>query len=506
MSYERINWEDSPSVKTPISAENLRHMEDGIKSAHELAENKIPNSQKGQAGGVPTLDNSGKIPVEQLPERGIKLGETSDTAFRGDYGKVAYDHAVSKGNKFESGLYKITTNEEGHVVSATPVTAGDITRLGIPDANTTYGAGGDELGLVKNGGNVVINADGTMTAPAGGGEGGTVVYAKPFIATYGVTPFADMMNAWREGNDVILQGDVANALSVRQLIHVSPTKLFFGRVLAESQTVEEVIITSDNQWTLISNKYSPYIATYGVTTFNDMRNAWRQGKDVILKGDNESALTIRTLVHITSTKIFFGRVLAESQTVEEVVVTSDNQWSLISNKYVTPETLDEKLDGYISASTLIQYVREDELESYVRGHPTAFIKNLRAREAGTISWFYPESTYLIYCPDGEATLTAWGEDNGNVTLSGKMLTVYIGGSSQTLRVDDEGTVIESMHGNQSAWLAVAADTGLAALSGVQVRRGVIGTGANTFNEIEVSYPAGCNIIVTGSSGNGIFDK
>lgn len=32
--------------------------------------------------------------------------------------------------------------------------------------------GGDDLGLVKNGGNVVINSDGTMTAPEGAGGGG----------------------------------------------------------------------------------------------------------------------------------------------------------------------------------------------------------------------------------------------------------------------------------------------------------------------------------------------
>lgn len=53
-------------------------------------------------------------------------------------------HAVTnKGSAFVSGLYKITTNSEGHVTAATPVTKSDITGLGIPasDTDTTYSAG-----------------------------------------------------------------------------------------------------------------------------------------------------------------------------------------------------------------------------------------------------------------------------------------------------------------------------------------------------------------------------
>ena len=71
----------------------------------------------------------------------LALGTTSSTAFRGDYGNTAYQHATEKGSAFASGLYKITTNAQGHVTAATAVTKSDITALGIPgqDTNTTYG-------------------------------------------------------------------------------------------------------------------------------------------------------------------------------------------------------------------------------------------------------------------------------------------------------------------------------------------------------------------------------
>lgn len=72
----------------------------------------------------------------------LALGTTSSTAFRGDYGNTAYQHASAKGSAFANGLYKITTNAQGHVTAATAVTKSDITALGIPgsdtNTNTTY--------------------------------------------------------------------------------------------------------------------------------------------------------------------------------------------------------------------------------------------------------------------------------------------------------------------------------------------------------------------------------
>lgn len=143
----------------------------------------IATSARGVANGVASLDANGLVPSSQLPsyvddvleydkkadfptkgETGkiyvdkatnltwrwggtayveispsIALGTTSSTAFAGDKGQTAYTHAVTnKGSAFASGLYKITTNSEGHVTAATAVVKSDITALGIPDKNSTY--------------------------------------------------------------------------------------------------------------------------------------------------------------------------------------------------------------------------------------------------------------------------------------------------------------------------------------------------------------------------------
>lgn len=88
--------------------------------------------------------------LTELP-KSLVLGETSSTAFRGDYGKIAYNHAQAKGVALSTEkLYKITTNSEGHVTKGTAVTKNDITALGIPAQDTTYGiATASKPGLVK---------------------------------------------------------------------------------------------------------------------------------------------------------------------------------------------------------------------------------------------------------------------------------------------------------------------------------------------------------------------
>ena len=185
--------------------------------------NAIPSSQKGTAGGVASLDSSGFILSSQLPpsvdeilegylynnafyedeehdveidaqsskiyvdlsnnltyrwsgtayveiSKSLAIGETSSTAYRGDRGKIAYDHSQAahartdatnvadsstNGNilingsqvnvythpsytQKSSGLYKITVDSSGHVSSVASVTKTDITNLGIPaqDTNT----------------------------------------------------------------------------------------------------------------------------------------------------------------------------------------------------------------------------------------------------------------------------------------------------------------------------------------------------------------------------------
>ena len=185
-------------------------------------ENLIPTSQKGTASGIAELDSNGKVPSSQLPSyvddviegyynttdgkfyaestytteitgetgkiyvsldtnktyrwsgsafveiaQGLALGETSATAYRGDRGKDAYDHATESGKISSAvleGLYKIAATAQGHIASATAVTKSDITALGIPGAIKEYEATTTSIGSASgwNAGsvtNIAVNGD-----------------------------------------------------------------------------------------------------------------------------------------------------------------------------------------------------------------------------------------------------------------------------------------------------------------------------------------------------------
>lgn len=66
---------------------------------------------------------------------------------------------------YESGLYKVTIDDEGHITSAIAVVKSDITNLGIPgDAYVLPKASATALGGVKVGENLTIEEDGTLNA------------------------------------------------------------------------------------------------------------------------------------------------------------------------------------------------------------------------------------------------------------------------------------------------------------------------------------------------------
>ena len=249
---DHVHPSDTSRVPTTRKVNNKALSADITLSASDVS--AIASSAKGAANGVAELDANGLVPTAQLPsfvddvleytnkasfpttgETGkiyvdlatnltyrwsgsayveispsLALGTTSSTAFRGDYGNSAYAHAVTnKGSAFTSGLYKITTNSEGHVTAATAVAKADITGLGIPGSDTwnaMTGATSSANGTVgyvnavppKDGYNTkYLRADGTWSVPpdnnttytfANGTNGFTVTPSGGSAQTVTVTP------------------------------------------------------------------------------------------------------------------------------------------------------------------------------------------------------------------------------------------------------------------------------------------------------------------------------
>jgi hypothetical protein len=50
MSYTKTNWENSPSTKTPLNADNLNNIETGVSALHEALDAGTLKGDKGDKG------------------------------------------------------------------------------------------------------------------------------------------------------------------------------------------------------------------------------------------------------------------------------------------------------------------------------------------------------------------------------------------------------------------------------------------------------------------------
>ncbi|WGM03522.1 collagen-like triple helix repeat-containing protein [Arsenophonus nasoniae] len=92
MSYTKTNWENSPSTKTPLNAENLNNIEAGVSALHEALDAGTLKGEKGDQG---------------------EKGDKGDAGEQGQKGE--------KGTKGDAGvgIKKITASKEGNVVTLT---------------------------------------------------------------------------------------------------------------------------------------------------------------------------------------------------------------------------------------------------------------------------------------------------------------------------------------------------------------------------------------------------
>ena len=86
-----------------------------------------------------TVDLSGK--VDKVAGKGLSTNDytTADKTKLAGIAAGANNYVHPSHTAATSGLYKITVDALGHVTAVTAVTKNDITSLGIPDTNTTYG-------------------------------------------------------------------------------------------------------------------------------------------------------------------------------------------------------------------------------------------------------------------------------------------------------------------------------------------------------------------------------
>ena len=356
----------------------------------------LESTLKGANNGLAELDASGKVPTSQLPsyvddvleysakanfpttgETGkiyvdtsnnktyrwggsayaeispsIALGTTSSTAFRGDYGQAAYTHAVTnKGSQFNSGLYKITTNAEGHVTGATAVVKSDITALGIPAQDTTYSA------ATTSAAGLMSSADKTkLDGIAAGAQKNTITGVKGNAET-----------SYRTGNVNITAaniglGNVENKSSetIRGELTKANVTTALGYTPPTTNTTYEEATTSK----------AGLMSTAMVTKLNGIETGAQVNTITGVKGNSES--TYRTgNVNITKSNIGLGNV--DNTSDANKPVSTAQQTALDAKLSKSGGTLTGNVNGGAldvhpeHNGTVISYYTNDLVNLFTRG-------------------------------------------------------------------------------------------------------------------------------------------
>lgn len=99
---------------------------------------------KGEAASMAGDIAKNKSDIEALQSKvgDADVSEQIEGALEG-YAKLTdipeeYEHPASAAGAKTVGLYKVSTDANGHVTEATPVVKKDVTDLGIPESDTTY--------------------------------------------------------------------------------------------------------------------------------------------------------------------------------------------------------------------------------------------------------------------------------------------------------------------------------------------------------------------------------
>lgn len=115
-----------------------------------VGDGTITINQAGTKKGSFTLNQTGNVTIDLTDNNTTYSAATTGAAglmSASDKSKLDgiatnannYVHPTSAAGAKASGLYKITTDANGHVTAATAVAKADITALGIPAQDTTYG-------------------------------------------------------------------------------------------------------------------------------------------------------------------------------------------------------------------------------------------------------------------------------------------------------------------------------------------------------------------------------
>lgn len=393
-----VENKSSTQIRSEITKENV---------TNALGYTPIDESRIGAANGVASLDASGRIPASQIPggfdnieeydnlaafpttgEEGkiyvtkdtnltyrwtgtqyveispsLALGETAKTAYRGDRGKIAYDHSQITGNtsihhthtnkelldsytQTEADLANAVAKVHEHgnkdvldSITSAKVEAWDSKAESFDILPTTKGGTGTNAASQEKLTNTLINTltvdsntpsgdDYYVGQAAGGGTNNTSYKRRTLSSLWnyikGQISSVLGLTASEYSGKAATAGTADKAVSDHSGNNIEETYATKTELNTKQNSLkagDNITISADS---VISADKQIFFATYGVTTYNEIKNAILNGADVIVKNDSNIFHSMWIGEYI-----YFESVVANPRMIRQAVLKNDNTWAIL---------------------------------------------------------------------------------------------------------------------------------------------------------------------------------
>lgn len=109
MTYVPTKWENSPSTNTPLNADNLNKLEQGVKALHDALDSGELKGEKGEKGDPGPAGKDGKDGAQG------PAGKDGVDGARGPKGDPGKDGA--KGEKGDPGVFDVDSLTEDDIAA-----------------------------------------------------------------------------------------------------------------------------------------------------------------------------------------------------------------------------------------------------------------------------------------------------------------------------------------------------------------------------------------------------
>ena len=149
-----------------------------------------------------------------------------------------------------------------------------------------------------------------------------------FWAYYNETTFAEIEEAWNAGKRVLATDDNGWIYIPQYFTGSSSDGIYFSTFAADEKIGYTIYVDENDNWQKYTLSVAPEIfwATYGTTSYDDIRAAWSSGKQVLVRFDDGYVMVPQYFGGTDEDQIYFSCLAADEERGYVAWIDYDDTW------------------------------------------------------------------------------------------------------------------------------------------------------------------------------------